>query len=186
MSAEDRVRWDQIYRQRFDQPYPAPDPLLLQFTPAVPQDQLLRALDFAGGQGQNGLWLAEQGYYVDIIDISRVGLQRARAEMAIRNLRNVNLLQIDFDDIQLDDEIYDMVCVFRYLRRDLFGQLMASVKSGGRLIYETYNTRYLELVPEFNTAFLLHPGELELAFQKWHVLHYEEPDHNARLVAVRP
>jgi tellurite methyltransferase len=186
MSAEDRVRWDSVYKRRAHEPYPDPDPLLLQYIPPANPEDGLTALDLAGGLGQNALWLASQGYIVDLMDVSRVALQRARAEMAIRNLRNVNLLQIDVDDIQLDEESYDLVVVTRYLKRDLFARIKKSVKPGGRVIYDTFNVRYLEQVPAFNTAFLLELGELRSYFTTWTILSEDEEDHNSRIVAVKP
>jgi tellurite methyltransferase len=184
MSAKDRVRWDTYFRKAASQPYPAPDPLLLQFTPLATPDA--RALDLCGGMGQNGLWLASQGYSVDVMDISRVALSRGRTEMMIRNLRTVNLLPIDVDGLSLEANVYDVICVFRYLRRDWFDMLKAAVKPGGRLIYETYNRRYLELVPGFNQAFLLAPNELCEYFRDWQMFHWDEEDHNTRMVAVKP
>lgn len=186
MSASDRVRWDKIYKDRAKDPYPDPDPLLLQYIPPTDPESHLTALDFAGGMGQNALWLALQGYSVDLMDISRVGLHRARTEMASRNIRNVNLLQIDVDDIQLDAEIYDVVVVVRYLKRDLFDRLKQSIKPGGRIVYNTYNVRYLEQVPGFNTEFLLSVGELGSYFTSWNILFEDEIDHNSHLVAVKP
>ena len=186
MSAEDRVRWDSVYKQRSHEPYPDPDPLLLQYIPPADSDDRLTALDLAGGLGQNALWLASQGYIVDLMDVSRVALQRARAEMAIRNLRNVNLLQIDVDDIQLDEATYDLVIVTRYLKRDLFPRIKDSVKPGGRVIYDTFNIRYLEKVPAFNKAFLLEIGELQSYFTTWTIISEDEADHNSRIVAVKP
>ena len=186
MTAEDRIRWDEAFRQRLHKPYPAPDPLLLQFTPPAAPGSRCRALDLAAGLGQNGLWLAGQGYDTDVIDISRVALKRAYAEMTMRNLRNVNLLQVDVDDLQLEAEYYDVLCVFRYLKRRLFPLLKLSVKRGGRIIYETYNMRYLQEVPGFNTAYLLEVGELRSIFNDWHILYDEEIDHNARIVAIKP
>lgn len=184
MSADDRVRWDTIFRQQAHLPYPAPDPLVLQFTP--PPAPEARALDLCAGMGQNGLWLAEQGYLADIMDISRVALQRARTEMTIRNLRNVNLLQTDVDLLRLDRQQYDLVCVCRYLRRDLFTRIAASVKPGGRVIYETYNLDYLQQVPNFNRRFLLQPNELAAFFASWTLLHQEEVGGVSQIVAVRP
>ncbi|MCU0514125.1 MAG: methyltransferase domain-containing protein [Anaerolineae bacterium] len=186
MSIQDRVRWDGVFRRLVAQPYPAPDPLLLQFTPPAPAQGQPRALDLCGGQGQNGLWLAAQGYAVDIMDISRVALNRARAEMTIRNLRNVNLLQMDVDELRLEAAHYDVLGVFRYLKRGLFPLLKDSVRPGGRIVYETYNVRYLDVVPGFNRAFLLETGELPGIFAGWDILYEEETDHNSRLVAVRP
>lgn len=187
MAGEDRVRWDKIYRSRTD--YPNPDPLLLQYTPPVEKaqgDEAPRALDLAAGLGQNGIWLAEQGYITDIMDISRVALQRARAEMTSRNLRNVNLLQTDVDFLELDDEVYEVICVFRYLRRDLFPQIKAAIVPGGRIIYETFNLRYLEVKSGFNRDFLLDVGELAGHFDGWQVVFSEDADHISRLVAIKP
>lgn len=186
MSAEDRVRWDEIYRKQNRDTYPPPDPLLLEYTPPVYGSKHRYALDLAGGLGQNGLWLAEQGYVVDILDISRVALYRARVEMTIRNLRNANLLQTDLDKLVLQEKHYDVICVFRYLRRDIIPDLQNALKVGGRVIYETFNTGYLQLVPQFNTNFLLHAGELTELFDGWETLANTEEDHISRMVAIKP
>ena len=161
MSAEDRVRWDKVYKQRAREPYPDPNPLLLQYTPAVEDDDHPTALDLAGGVGQDALWLAAQGYTVDLMDISRIALQRARTEMTVQNIRNVNLLQIDVDAIELDEASYDLITVTHYLKRSLFAVMKKAIRPGGRIIYDTFNVRYLEIVPQFNTAFLLGIGELQ-------------------------
>lgn len=187
MSAEDRVRWDAVYREKVEDPLPPPDPLLLAHTPpADPQaEPPPRALDLAAGRGQNGLWLAQQGYTVDLIDISRVALMRARDAMNERGLHRVNLLQMDVDTLTLEPDHYDLVCVFRYLRRDLFPMLRASVKPGGRVIYETFNLSYLDRVPGFNVDFLVQGEELRDAFTGWRLLLHEHVGYVTRLVAAR-
>lgn len=187
MTAQDRVRWDAYYRERKNQPLPTPDPLLLQWTPPAREGRPApRALDGAAGFGQNGLWLAEQGYSTDIMEISRVALSRARAEVAMRNLRNVNLLQVDFDDLELEEATYEVACIFRYLKREIMPIIKASVKGGGRIIYETYNTRYLAIAPDFNARFLLESGELDVMFENWTILHSAEIDHISQIVAIKP
>jgi SAM-dependent methyltransferase len=186
MSAQDRVRWDAIYRERSHQPYPSPDPLLFDFTPPVPASAEKRALDLAAGLGQNGLWLAAQGYTVDIMEISRVALSRARREMAIRNLRNINLLQTDLDELFLDEQQYDLICVFRYLSRDLNHKIAATVAPGGRIIYETFNIHYLDIVPGFNTHFLVMPGEMKEFFPGFKIIHESDVAHISQVVALKP
>lgn len=190
MSAQDRVRWDAIYRQRSLQPFPPPDPLLFDYTPPVMADNgaviSRHALDLAAGFGQNGLWLAAQGYTVDVMDISRVALSRTRAEMGMRNLRSINLLQVDLDNLRLEAARYDLVCVFRYLKRRIMPQIRDTVKPGGRIIYETFNMTYLNVVPDFNVKFLLNPGELAGYFPGWQVLHDVESGHVSQFVAVKP
>jgi tellurite methyltransferase len=184
MSIEDRTRWDSVFRKSARNVFPAPDPFLLQFTPP-PSNPEARALDLCAGVGQNGLWLAEQGYATDLIDISRVALQRARTEATSRNLRNVNIFQQDVDDLFLNTRYYEMVCVFRYLKRELFPMLRDSVTQGGRVIYETFNLRYLKVVEGFNPNFLLDVGELPRYFPDWQILHLDESDYRSRLVAVK-
>jgi len=186
MSAQDRIRWDAIYRDLSHHPYPAPDPLLFDYTPPLNPGPEKRALDLAGGLGQNGLWLAAQGYTVDIMEISRVALSRARREMAARNLRNVNLLQVDLDDLYMEDEQYDLISVFRYLNRDVIRKAAATVAIGGRMIYETFNINYLDIVPKFNTSFLVMPGELKTFFAGWRILHEADVSHISQVVALRP
>jgi tellurite methyltransferase len=185
MSAEDRIRWDKIYRERKGKPYPPPDPLLYEVVPP-PLHPESRALDFASGMGQNGLWMASQGYIVDLMDISREALAIARGEMAMRNLRNVNLLQMDVEEVELEEARYDVVCVFRYLKRDLLPQLAKTIKPGGRIIYETYNLSYLSIVPGFNVDFLLQSGELQAVFSVWQILLDNEQTHVSQFVAVKP
>ncbi len=186
MSIEDRVRWDKIYRSRTQDTYPAPDPLLLQFMPPAVEGADQRVLDLAGGMGQNGLWLAGQGYHVDIIDISRIALERARAEMIMRNIRSVNLLQQDTDTLDLGRHQYDAIVVFRYRKQNLVQAIRDAVRPGGRLIYDSYNYAYLKKIPGFNMDYLLKPGELTSLFADWRIIHSEESGYNSRLVAIQP
>lgn len=186
MSAEDRARWDGIYRQRSQESFPDPDPFLFEYTPPVAESDEKRALDLAGGVGQNGLWLAQQGYIVDVMDISRMALLRGRQEMVNLGLRNVNFLQVDLDSVDLKLNKYHLVCVFRYLKRDLFPQIRAAIRPGGRVVYETFNVNYLEVVPQFNPAFLLKLGELTGCFADWKVLHKSEIGYTSRIVAIKP
>ncbi len=184
MSAQDRAKWDAQYHQKTGD-YPAPDPLLLMYTPPLTTHKK-RALDVACGVGQNGLWLAQQGYVVDMMDISRVALRGAQDEINKRQLRNTNLLQIDLDDTDFDDQLYDVVCVFRYLNRNLFRKLRASVVNGGRVIYETFNTNHRANNATFNPAYLLEIDELPLYFKGWDILHHNDDEHISQIVAVKP
>ncbi|MDZ4763797.1 MAG: class I SAM-dependent methyltransferase [Chloroflexota bacterium] len=218
MAGKDRQHWDMIYHERAHQPYPPPDPLMLQFTPPAPNPYapsvssktVSRALDLAGGLGQNALWLAGQGYMVDLIDISRAALTRAQEEAARRArapitddevgadtlpraaqpdlVRGINFIQADLDHATLEREMYDVVCVFRFLDRALFPALRAAVRPGGRIVYETYNTRHTLTQPNFNPDYLLNVGELAGVFADWRALHGCEPpdDNTAQVVALKP
>lgn len=186
MSASDRDHWDSRYEQKIEEGrFPPPDPLLLQWTPPA-DDPGQRALDLAAGMGQNGLWLAEQGYTVDVMDISRVALNHAYDAALDRGLRTLNFYQVDLDEVQLERDAYRVICVFRYLRRDLFPQLRAALQPGGRIIYQTFNQQRLETMPDANPDYLLHAGELPGYFADWRILYRAERGMTAQVVALKP
>ncbi len=186
MSASDRVHWDTIYRTRGGNPFPDPDPLLYLAAPPLREGDSAHALDLASGLGQNGLWLAAQGYSVDLIDISRVGLTQARAEATRRNLRSVNFFQQDLETDQLQAASYDLICVIRYLDRSLLPQIRAAVKPGGRIVYQTFNINFLRQKPDMNPLYLLELGELAGFFGDWKIIRNSEPEHISQLIAVKP
>ncbi len=187
MAAKDRVRWDTIYRETTAYPYPDPNPLLFQYTPSVLGiERQHRALDLAAGLGQNGLWLAAQGYVVDLMDISRVGLKRAQEKAHERGLRSVNFLQVDLDEVTLEADAYDLICVFRFLDRRLFPQIRAAIRPGGRVIYETFNVHWAKRMPDVNRSFLLDEGELGGTFGDWKILRNLEAGYTSQLVAIKP
>lgn len=191
MAASDRVRWDARYQQWVGdegrpETYPAPDPLLFTFTPPLREPGSAVALDLACGLGQNGLWLAAQGYVVDLVDVSRVALTSARNEAARRDLRSVNFFPLDLDDVDLGPDSYNLIVVFRYLNRRLFPIIRAALRPGGRVIYQTFNTRYLNQKPDTNPDYLLRPGELTGYFGDWRILRSSEPEHISQIVAIKP
>ena len=84
---------------------------------------------------------------------------------------------------------FDVVVVARYLQRDLFPALQASVVPGGVVLYETFTTaqRALGTGPT-SPDHLLEPGELAGRFDAFDVLFYAEvvePEAVARIAARR-
>jgi SAM-dependent methyltransferase len=68
-----------------------------------------RALDIGCGEGADALWLAERGWHVTAVDISRTALDRAAADAVERNVAN----RIDFQRHDLaesfPDGVFDLV-----------------------------------------------------------------------------
>ncbi|MBI3864574.1 MAG: class I SAM-dependent methyltransferase [Planctomycetia bacterium] len=188
MSSSDLERWNAKYAQARSASLPAADNWLIdQVSPLRPG----RALEFACGFGQNAIWLARQGWQVDAVDISPVGLSHA-GHLARAAEVEVNWIAADLDEFTGDAEVYDLVVVFRFLdRARLPAQIERALKAGGRLVYETFTVRHLAR-PEShmkNPAFALQPGELPTLFPGCDPLSYAEcslPDRDvARLVAER-
>jgi tellurite methyltransferase len=190
MGADDRTHWDEHYRKRVLGAYPSPDALLVAYAPhpvgKAAGKPYRVALDLAAGQCQNAIWLAEQGYLVNAMDISRIALERGRAEMAMRNLRDINFIVTDLDRVELAEDAYDVLAVFRFLSRPLMPAIAAAVKPGGLVIYQTYNVRRLERNPDATRAYLLELDELPSFFPGWEVLHDEAAGEISRLAARRP
>lgn len=170
--------------------YPPPDPLLLAAAPPAvwtPHDARRepRALDAACGAGQNGLWLAEQGYVVDLMDISRAALLQAQTEAAARGVRRINYMQVDFNEAALEANVYDLVCVFRYFNRDWLPKLRAAVRPGGRVIYQVEVMRGAASAAVEAEA-SARQGELASYFADWRLLLNDERGGHARLIALKP
>jgi tellurite methyltransferase len=171
----------------------APDPFLLQayaehIAPAFPSPVGLRALDFAGGAGRHAIHLATLGWSVDLLDISAVGLTRAR-EAAARSGVTLHPIQADLASHPLPVAAYDLILVFYFLRRDLFPSLVAALRPGGYLVYRTFTTAQKDFIAgPRDPDFLLLPNELLSAFPALRVLHYRETaaDHaTAELIAKK-
>jgi SAM-dependent methyltransferase len=104
-----------------------------------------RALDVASGEGRNAIWLAEQGWKVDAIDFSDVGIEKAR-EIADRRMVSVNWIVADVCDYNFPVDHYDLAAVLylhtpRQEREQWFPGLIRSVAPGGRFVYIGHDQR---------------------------------------------
>jgi SAM-dependent methyltransferase len=183
MSQSDQKRWDKKWADISASPFD-PHPLLLA------HPQLLsggRALDLACGRGQNTLWLARQGYQAIGVDISSVALKSAASEARILELtETVLFVQADLDYWGSSTDAFDLICVFRFLNRNLFPSIWSSLKAGGCLFYSTRHIGLIKQHPEATRDYLLESDELLTVFGHWHIIHYREGTENAELVARKP
>src|SRR3972149_4449844 len=112
--------WDERYGTEGAIPDRGPARFLLEHLDLLPAGG--SALDMAMGTGRNALHLASLGYEVTGIDISRVAVERCRAEAKRRGLR-VEAVCADLESYQLPREAYDIVLDFYYLQRELCPRL---------------------------------------------------------------
>ena len=183
MSQADAVRWDEKWAARLADP-PRPRRLLTAHRVLLPGGL---ALDVACGPGQNACWLAQQGYRVLAVDISRVALQAGRErarELGVSE--QIQWLQADLDGWRPPADAFDLVCVFRFLARSLLPSLRAAVRPGGWLFYATRHVGLRRYEPKASLRYLLRRGELAGAFTGWAIIHTMEGSMDASLVAGRP
>jgi len=161
-------------------------------SPSLPRGPIL---DLACGSGRNGLFLAERGFTVELLDRDADKIEAAR-QAAMAHGWSVTTRIADLESgppVSFVPESYAAVMVFRYLHRPLFPILLGSVKPGGLLIYESFTEDHGDIIGKpSNPNFLLRKGELSTRVPGWKVLHsfegrLENPErYMARLIARKP
>lgn len=151
-----------------------------------------RALDIACGTGRNALFLARSGWSVLGIDISDVALDQLQGTASSEALI-VETLQVDLTaGVNLPADTFHLICNCRYLQRNLFSPLCASLAPGGLLVAVIAMQDDDPMVKPMNPDYELRPGELMSFAAGLQVVIYEEAKHGpaerkmARMIAQRP
>ncbi|GAA1833478.1 class I SAM-dependent methyltransferase [Pseudonocardia ailaonensis] len=139
-----------------------------------------RALDVACGRGAVAVWLAQQGFLVDALDVSPAGLDSAR-DLADAEGVEVRFVAADLDDGLPVDGPYDLVVCQRFRDPVLYPALAAALAPGGLLVITV-----LSEVDDEPGPFRAAPGELRAAFASLEILAHEERNGEATLLAVKP
>lgn len=115
-----------------------------------------RVLDLACGTGRHARYLAALGLQVEAVDID-ISTLRGQSLPP-----NILLLEADLEHAPwpYGDQQFDAIVVTNYLHRPLFAPMIASLKPGGLLIYETFAIGNEKFGKPSNPDFLLQPGEL--------------------------
>jgi SAM-dependent methyltransferase len=130
-------KWDERYRSGSYTPREYPSDLLVEYIDWLPDGT---ALDIATGNGRNAIYLANQGYDVDAVDISEEALRLARDRAADRSV-TVNWIEADYEQ-NLPTGKYDVITMsfvqpVSYRRFTDIKQLLAP---DGVLIHEHHVT----------------------------------------------
>ncbi len=167
MSTGDAVRWNERYQTGIEPAFERPRDFLVEQAHHLPAHGL--ALDIATGLGGNAGFLIERGLRVIGLDVSEVGVRRAKDHWpALRGA------VIDLTHYQFPAATFDVILNFYYLQRDLWPQYRRLLRPGGVLIFETMTRETLIYRPDFNPDNLLAPDELRCAFADWEILVYRE------------
>jgi len=172
MAADEQERWEAKHTAEQEPGEPAA--FLRQIFQTGPWEiQPGRALDIATGKGRNALFLAEQGFTVDAIDISEVGLQQAQRQAEKQGL-TLNLVQADLASFEFPDSAYDLILNINFLLRSLVPKIKNALLPGGYIIFDTYLLDQQDLGHPRNPAYLLNHNELLDLFRGFRILCYQE------------
>jgi tellurite methyltransferase len=168
----DQKRWNQRFGRKEFAFGKEPNPFLKKHARLLLKG---RALDIASGEGRNAVFLAQNGFEVDAVDISEKGLRKAR-KLAREKGVKINTFPVDLDQYQIEKERYDLVTNFYFLRRSLIPKIKKGLKKGGRVIFETYilEQRKLGTGGPKQAKYFLKPNELLRLFKKFRILFYRE------------
>ena len=134
-----------------------------------------KAIDLATGEGRNAVFLAQHGLQVDAVDISEVGLEKAR-KLAKETGVRIRTILADLDIYPIPREHYDLIANFYFLDRNLIPKIRRGLKKGGRVIFETYliDQRDLGTKGPRNPKYFLKHNEHLGMFKGFRVLLYRE------------
>ena len=183
---------DRAPAARMWRPAPFLEAVLPQLRP--PGGHPGRAADLAAGSGRDAVFLALQGFDVEAWDRAPEALDRAAA-LARRHgvaIRPV-IANLEWTDPApaLEPGRYQLITVFRFLHRPLFGAIERALAPGGWLVYESYRAGQEHFGRPKSAKFLFAAGELARAFPGLTVVRYEEPTPaggpiTAQLLAMKP
>jgi tellurite methyltransferase len=181
MSSRDRDRWNERHAKCEPLSIVQPDEFLVEAIHLIETapsaiESTRRALDVACGLGHNSIWLAQQGWQVDAVDVSTTALKLARQSASANDVHPC-WIEADLDDWQPAANEYDLAVVFRFLDRETVPRIVrTALRPGGWLVYETFSAAQCKRSDNHisNPAFTLAPGELSTLFPEFDVVVHRE------------
>ena len=169
MALEDQIKWDKKYQNT--------PTLLKQREPSkklvqhIQQIKKGKALEVACGAGRNSIYLAEQNFEVEALDISQIALDTLKNQ----GYSNITTKLIDLDNYIPTENSYHLIVMTNFLDRKLIPHLSKALKEDGILLIETYMDHKINEKESSNPDFLLKEGELKSFFDdSFEIVEYDE------------
>jgi 2-polyprenyl-3-methyl-5-hydroxy-6-metoxy-1,4-benzoquinol methylase len=166
----ERERWNARYASRVNTHEEEPHPFLREHLALLPRG---RALELAMGEGHNAIFLARQGFSVTGLDVSDIAVERSLRMSQVAGVA-IEVHCTDLRTTTLPADTYDVVVCFYYLQRDLFPQVVNTLRTGGIVIYETFTGEQARYGHPTNPDYLLRPNELLEAFRALRIRVYRD------------
>lgn len=133
-----------------------------------------RTLDLACGLGGNALLLAHAHLQTQAWDISPVAIERLQAIAAREGLGNLQAEARDVERQPPPQDSFDVIVVSYFLDRELAPSLIAALKPGGLLFYQTFTRIAVSDQGPGNSDFRLGDNELLKLFSPLALRCYRE------------
>ena len=137
-------------------------------------------LDIGGGEGRNAIYLAEKGYEVEVIDISKVGLEKIQniAKEKKLNLKT-QMADIQSEHIKKSYKIIVSSFMLHHLLRtnalELINEIKSHTNKGGINVITAFteNGDFFKKDTSTNLFYLKH-NELKNIYKNWNIKDYKE------------
>lgn len=163
---KDQIKWDKRYSSYAYSAHPSE--IVSRYFVLAKKG---RALDIAAGNGRNSIFLMNNGFAVDAVDISDVAIKLIREKDS-----KINPLRKDLDSYELKPNHYDLIININFLQRRLFPCIKDALKKDGILIFETFlDTSWLnKSEKKHRQDHYLKSNELLHSFLTLQIIHYQE------------
>ncbi len=168
----DQKRWDEKFREKEFAFGKEPNLFLKRHIALLARG---KTLDIATGEGRNAIFLAQHGFDVDAVDISKMGLKKVR-KLAKEMCVKIRTLHADLDTYKIKEGQYDLITNFYFLKRSLIPKIKKGLKRRGKVIFETYILEHRNLATSGpkQSKYFLKSNELLRLFNGFRILHYRE------------
>ena len=180
MSEADRTRWNDRYKSGEYIGRTHPTDLIRSWLSICPMGA---ALDLACGSGRNSRFLADAGYHVTGIDISKVAIELASATNSKSDQKPSYVVQ-DLENAQIQGN-FDLIVMVRYVNFDLVSKFDALLRANGVLMIEEHLFRndIADLAGPKDPSFRVEAGSLRSRLKNVRILHEfegltQDPDGN--------
>ncbi|XPV69688.1 MAG: class I SAM-dependent methyltransferase [Halarcobacter sp.] len=169
MAIEDKIKWNKKYKdipKLLKQRDPSP-----KLVEMIKECKGKKALEIACGSGRNSIYLAQNGFEVEALDISEVALK----SLDEKNYKNITTKLVDLEGYIPKENNYDLIVKTNYLDRKIIPHLAKALKKDGLLLIETYMEDKENEKPPSNPDYLLKKDELKNFFDNsFKILEYDE------------
>ncbi len=166
--------------------------LVATVTAAGPPPADVTALDIGSGNGRNVLYLAQKGYRVTGVDLSKVGLDTTRQLATLYRLPVTTVAQ-DINAFNMGRARWDLITLidFPFAYRKLLPRIAAGLKPGGLVVIEDVSAKQGTMEsPDHSLHYtLMQRRDLNAPFAGFTVLHDSERHQDtmwgARAIMIR-
>lgn len=132
-------------------------------------------LDLGVGEGRNALFLAEQGFNVTGVDISKEGIEKLKKLAKLENL-NINAINEDIRKFKFNKK-YDIIisnATLHFLEKEEIEELIRKMRQNTKESGLNIISAFTKDNPNKNFPYLFKKLELKSYYHDWKILGYKE------------